>query len=121
MDNEAGLEHLSRRTAYRIDHLIVVVNDSRLSIDCAGRICHLIDGLGNDVRRRHYLVNAAREDRLEDIAQRMSGLGLEFLGVVPRDEDIEQAIANGQPLSQTGDGPAVSAVREIVKSMIGAG
>lgn len=45
MDNEAGLEHLSRRTASHVDHLLVVVNDNPLAIDCARRIDDLISGL----------------------------------------------------------------------------
>ena len=52
MDNEAGLEHLSRRTASKIHSLLVVVNENPLSIDCAERIEKLVRELKNEINKK---------------------------------------------------------------------
>ena len=114
MDNEAGMEHLSRRTASRIDHLIVVVSESPLSVDCAVRIDELVNDLGRDVRNKYFLLNAVREDRVETIRRKMAGSSLEYLGVIPRDEELDDAIFRGESVYSLGDTPAV---REIDKVM----
>ena len=82
MDNEAGMEHLSRRTAGRIDHLIVVVNESPLSIDSARRIDRLAGEIGRDVGKRYLLLNAVRPQRVEAIRRQMTDLGLAYLGAL---------------------------------------
>ena len=47
MDNEAGLEHLSRRTSVDIDSLIVVVNDNPISLNSAKRIQEITGDLNS--------------------------------------------------------------------------
>jgi len=115
MDNEAGLEHLSRRTASWIDHLIVVVNENPLAIDCAKRIDQLLDDLDRDVRHRHYVLNAVKEGREEAVRERLAALNLEYLGVVPRDDALEEAVFRGEPIDALDDSPAVRAVAEITR------
>ena len=115
MDNEAGLEHLSRRTASRIDHLIVVINENPLSIDCAKRIDELLNDLKRDVRHRHYVLNAVKEGREEAVREKVADLSLEYLGAVPRDDVLEEAVFRGDPVDTLDNSPAVRAVAEIMK------
>ncbi len=120
MDNEAGLEHLSRRTASHIDDLVVVVNGSPLAIDSARRIARLAGELHREVRRRYFLLNAVEEGRAAKVKQRMSGLELEYLGAIPRDEALEELADRGQPIDALANGPALNAIREVMQA-IGAG
>jgi CO dehydrogenase maturation factor len=120
MDNEAGLEHLSRRTTSRIDALVVVVNDNPLSTDCARRIDDLLAGLGRDVAHRYFIVNAARPDREAAVRERMAGLSQRYLCTIPHDAALEEAVFAGRPVGTLGDTPAVTAVRDAM-SKIGAG
>ncbi len=117
MDNEAGIEHLSRRTASKIDHLIVVVNDNPLSIDCAERIDELLADLDRDVTNKYFLINAARPDRVDALMEKMAPLSLEFLGSVPRDEILEKAIYDGESVSSLTDTPAINMINKIMKKM----
>jgi CO dehydrogenase maturation factor len=117
MDNEAGLEHLSRRTATRIDHLIVVVNDSPLSADSARRIDQLLGDLGREVGGKYFLLNAVRADRAAAVRERMAGTGLEYLGAIPRDERVEESAFRGESVYALDDSPAIGAVAEAMKKM----
>ena len=117
MDNEAGLEHLSRRTAAFIDHLIVVVSGSLLAIDSAKRIDRLLDDLDRDVRKRHYVLNAVAEDRAAAVTEKMSGLSLEYLGTIPRDDAIEEAILEGRSLYTLANTPAVGIIGEMMRKI----
>lgn len=115
MDNEAGLEHLSRRTAAFIDHLIVVINENPLAIDSAKRIDRLLDDLDRDVRNRHYVLNAVRADRVAAVMEKMSGLGLEHLATIPRDDAVEEAVLDGRSLYTLANTPAVEIIGEMMR------
>ena len=120
MDNEAGLEHLSRRTASKIDHLIVVVNENPLSMDCAERIDGLLKDLDRDVRNKYYVVNAVREERLAAVEERMAPLDLERLGVIPHDDALEDVIFQRRSIYELANGPVLETINGMMQT-IGAG
>jgi CO dehydrogenase maturation factor len=120
MDNEAGLEHLSRHTVSRMDHLVVVVNANPLSIDCAIRIDALLAELDRDVRNRYVVLNATPDDRVAAVKDRLAGTSFAFLGSLPMDAALEEAIFRGESVYTLGETPAVAAVREMMHT-IGAG
>lgn len=119
MDNEAGIEHISRHTASRVDHLIVVVNENPLAMDCAQRIDVLLTDLKRDIRNKYYLLNAVRDDRVETVRNRMNDLRLEYLGSVPRDETIENLVFDGKSIFVLDNGPATRAIHEIMQRIGG--
>jgi CO dehydrogenase maturation factor len=118
MDNEAGLEHISRRTAAHVDHLIVVVNSSSLAIDCARRIQQLLASLKNEVRRKYVLINDAGEERAAAIRQRLESIGFEYLGHLPHDDALEQQVFNGQSLFELNGTAATTKMDEILKKLM---
>ena len=119
MDNEAGMEHLSRRTASRIDHLIVVVNENPLSIDCATRIDKLLKDLDRDVRNKYYLLNAVREDRAATVKEKMADLSLVCLGAIPRDEALEEAIFRRESVYALDNCPAIREIDQVMQKIGG--
>lgn len=118
MDNEAGLEHISRRTAAHVDHLIVVVNSSLLALDCAQRIQELLASLKNEVKRKYVLINDASEDRAAAIRHRLEPLGFEYLGHLPHDEALEQQVFDGRSLFELNSTPATCKMDEILKKLM---
>lgn len=119
MDNEAGLEHLSRRTASDVDHLIVVVNSSTLAVDCARRIMELVADLKNEVRARHFILNNVPEGRVTALRAKVEALGLNYLGHIPHDEALEEAVYTGQSLfTLNGDNPAVRNMNAIMQKLM---
>ena len=117
MDAEAGLEHLSRRTASRIDNLVVVVNENPLSIDCARRIADLLPTIKNAVGRKLLVMNCVREDRIEIVKEKVAGLGMEYLGCIPYDAALEELVFNGESIYKLDGSPAVLKIDEIMKAI----
>jgi len=102
MDNEAGLEHLSRRTTQDTDLLLIVSDSSVRGVMTAGRIGELVKELSLNVKRMVLIVNRVQDGTSGDMSllQAIERQGLEFVGFVPADELIFEYDLNGQPLIQ---------------------
>jgi len=59
IDNEAGMEHLSRRTTRATDALFIVTDGSKASMDAAGRISALADEMGISIGDKALVMNMA--------------------------------------------------------------
>ena len=118
MDNEAGLEHLSRRTTAHVDHLIVVVNNSPLAVDCARRIHEVITSLKNEVLHKHILFNGVSERRIEQLKLQLTQLGFNYLGCLPQDDAVEEQVFSGKSLYELNGTAATSKMDEIMKRLM---
>jgi len=117
LDNEAGLEHLSRRTTTNVDSLIAVINENPLSIDCARRIDVLLKEIPNAVRRKYYLINRVPDDRIEAVREKAAGLDMECLGALPHDAELERLIFAGESVYGLNGTPAASRVDMIMEQI----
>lgn len=117
MDNEAGLEHLSRRTTAHVDHLIVVVNSSPLAVDCARRIHEVITSLKNEVKHLHVLFNGVPDDKMAVLTEKLRPLGMNILGNLPHDEAVEEQVFTGKSLYELNGTPATRKMDEIMKKL----
>jgi len=118
MDNEAGMEHLSRRTTSKVDHLIVVANESPLSLDCARRVARLLGSMDREVHEKYVLFNAVRADRLDALTRQITDLGLAILGNIPPDPSLEQALIDRTSLYDLHDSPAVAEMNRIMAKLM---
>jgi len=102
MDNEAGLEHLSRRTTRDTDLLIVVSDPTARGIMTGGRIHGLTEELALRVKRTMLIVNRAPdgEEEKQKLLQLINRQGMEFAGFVPEDPLIFEYDLQGKPLIQ---------------------
>ncbi len=102
MDNEAGLEHLSRRTTQDTDLLLIISDSSVRGIMTAGRIGDLVKELRLNVKRSVLIVNRVQDGTCEDEAlqQAIKQQNVEFAGYVPADDLIFEYDLNGRPLIQ---------------------
>lgn len=100
MDNEAGLEHLSRRTTQDTDLLLIITDSSVRGIMTAGRIGDLVKELKLNVKRVVLIVNRVQEGTSDDPSLRhaIEQQGVEFAGFIPADELIFEYDLNGKPL-----------------------
>jgi CO dehydrogenase maturation factor len=108
IDNEAGLEHLSRRTSRLADILIVVSDASKVGLKSAQRINELALQLKFEVKKRYILINRfSRRVKNEVIKE----TGLEYLGSLPQDALIEELSLNGGSIfSLKKDAPILAAL-----------
>lgn len=118
MDNEAGIEHLSRRTTAHVDHLIVVVNNSPLAVDCARRIHEVITSLKNEVLHKYVLFNDVSENRIEQLKLKLQPFGFDYLGCLPHDSAVEEQVFNGKSLYELNDTPVTRKMDEIMKKLM---
>jgi len=115
MDNEAGLEHLSRRTASNVDGLIVVVNANPLALDCAERIDILTEEFSNKIRRKFILINNVTEPKnIPVLEERIKGMSMEYLGCIPHEAEIEDCIFHGRSLFSISENDAVQRINGIM-------
>lgn len=95
IDNEAGLEHFSRRTTRFADILLVVSDATSVGLKAAGRISDIIKELGIKTKNKALLINRWEK---EIDQQKLNGMDLDYLGNVPADELISKISLNGSSL-----------------------
>ena len=93
VDNEAGLEHLSRRTTRSADLLIVVSDASSIGLKSAKRIIELVGALKFEVKKSFLLINRFNKDMLK---HKIKETGLDHLGNLPREPQIEKLSLQGR-------------------------
>jgi CO dehydrogenase maturation factor len=114
MDNEAGLEHLSRRTTANIDVLITVVNDNPVSLQTAKTIDTITGDLKNSVRSKYVVTNMVAEERREMMKRRIEEAGLIHFCDVPYDTAIVDAVFDGKSLADIGETPVMDCIEKII-------
>jgi CO dehydrogenase maturation factor len=119
MDNEAGLEHLSRRTTRDVDALVVVVTDNPLSIASAERIQAITEALDNRIRRKFVVTNAVKEAHKAEIRERLRSFRLEYLTDIPYDPQLEETIFRGEPLKKLDGSPIMNSIAAIIDAVGG--
>ena len=119
VDNEAGMEHLSRRTTNDVDCLVVMMNPTLPSFRAAKRILDLSTELPVRIGRRMLLVNRVGPQGVEEVITReVAELAAERLPEVPQDDCVEQAGASGRSVfALSAETPALSAMNEIAKTL----
>lgn len=117
VDNEAGMEHLSRRTTNDVDVLVVMMNPTLPSLRAAKRILALSNELPIRIGRRMVLVNRVGPQGAPEVIDReLDGLAAERLPDVPQDDQVEQAGAAGQDvLALPAQTPALAAMRKVAE------
>jgi len=119
MDNEAGMEHISRLTTNNIDLLIAVSDASRRGIQAASRIIHLSEELCLNIGQKVLVVNQAGEGRRESLDAAASDFGLEIAGIVPENSGIREFDLHGKPtIALESENEAVKAANEIFDQII---
>lgn len=119
LDNEAGMEHLSRRTTNDVDFLIAVSNPSMPSLRAVTRIMQLSRELPINIKHRMMLVNRVGPNSpMEVVEKELGPVEAERLPDVPNDETVERAAAVGQDVFTLDEqNPALIAVRNIVERL----
>lgn len=101
VDNEAGMEHISRGILPKVDTVLLVSDSSRRGIQACGRIYELVKELKLNPTQIKLLVNRAPGGVLSDgVKEEIAKTGMDLLGVLPQDETIYEFDGEGKPTSQ---------------------
>ncbi len=110
VDNEAGMEHISRGILPKVDYIILVSDCSRRGVQAAGRIAELTRECGMKPKKMGLIINRAPGGELnEGTREEVEKQGLELLGVVPQNEAVYEYDCEGKPTVEL---PADSPVRK---------
>jgi len=117
IDNEAGMEHLSRRTTHKVDLLLIISDPTVRGVRTAQRIDALVKELDLDVDRHALVINRVSGDEGTGLRKLAEGLGLTVAGLVPQDHNIFQFDLEGRGIVDLpGDSVAVKAIYGILDS-----
>lgn len=121
IDNEAGMEHLSRRTTRDVQHLIVVSDATQRGLTAAGRIAAIRNELDICVENAYLVVNRAPliDGELPAALQAfIDKMDIPLLGIIPADEELVRYEFSGRPLIELGeDSPVYQAVVKMMDKL----
>ncbi len=119
MDNEAGMEHISRLTTSNTDILLVISDTSRRGIQAAIRINKLAKNLNIGVGKSYLIINQAKNGLPEAVSNILNDEDLELAGTIPMDNTIYDYDLNGQPtIEMSENSKSVKAAFEIFEKII---
>ena len=137
VDNEAGLEHISRGTLPQGDLLLLISDCSRRGVQAAGRAARLAEDLKLKFKSMKLIINRAPCGGLASggelstggglapcsslapgILEEIDASGLDLLGVLPQDDAVYRYDSEGLPVADIpADSPVKAALREIVAKL----
>ena len=98
IDNEAGLEHVSRGTLPHVDTMLLISDCSRRGVQAVARIKEMVDDMGLNPGQMGLIINRAPEGKLDDgIKEEIEKHGLQLFGVLPHDEAVYRCDCEGTP------------------------
>jgi len=119
MDNEAGLEHLSRGTTEHIDHLVITSDHSIKGARTVGRILELIAELKLDIRHKSVIVTRSPGHIEPVVVAELEKVGARPLAAIPADEQVMQFDLDKKSLLELPDNSiAVAAVEKIMDRIL---
>ena len=120
IDNEAGVEHLSRRTTRDVEHLLVVSDPTQRGIVTAERIAALRNELDINVKNAYLILNRLPGEMPPPLQERIDAMDIPLLGVIPANEELTTFEFSGRPLVELGDeSPIYQTVASMMKEILG--
>lgn len=136
IDNEAGMEHLSRRTTRDVDVLLLVTDPTQRGLIAAQHMRDMVPELEIGVGHTYLVINRLRdvgsggkgpetviEHPIENtgklprpLSEAVARSGLELVGTVPEDLTMAEFEFTGRPLVEL---PAETAVYQAVRGIAG--
>ena len=119
IDNEAGMEHLSRRTTRDVQHLLIVTDPTLRGLVAAERIIEMHTRLNINIENAYLILNRVIGEPPEVLINKINKLNVTYLGAVPADEELMTFEFEGKPLVNLGDeSPVYKAVAEMMDRIL---
>lgn len=119
MDNEAGMEHISRLTTRNVDILLIISDTSRRGLQSAIRINELAKKLNIGVGKSYLIINQVKEELPDAVLSILKDDGLELAGTIASNNTIYEYDLKGQPTIEIPeDNKALKEAFEIFEKII---
>ena len=119
IDNEAGMEHLSRRTTRDVQHLLIVSDPTQRGLVAAQRIADMRRELDINVENAFLILNRLPGVIPAELQAFVEKMDVPLLGTIPADENLSMFEFSGRPLVELGDeSPVYQAVEEMMQKIL---
>jgi len=119
VDNEAGMEHLSRRTSGKVDTLYLVTDYSLRGLRAVKRIHSMLSSLKLDVGNLGIVVCRGPLELGEAFTREAEEIGVSIAAVIPDDPALlEYDMEKKSLLDLPDDSPSVIAIDQMLKSTV---
>ncbi len=114
IDSEAGLEHISRRTAHDVDIMLVVTDASARGLNTAKRVAELAKELRINFGNILVVANKVSDDTREIVDKQAREFGLQVAGYLPFDSIVAKNDAMAIPIWELPeDNPVITAAKQV--------
>jgi CO dehydrogenase maturation factor len=108
VDNEAGMEHMSRLVTQDVNHLFVVSDGTARGILTAGRILDLVGELNLNIGHTYVIINRVQPGRLDEVRKLTGERKIEVAAMIQDDSGLFTLDAEGGNIfSLDGDSQAL--------------
>ena len=119
MDNEAGMEHLSRRTTQNVDELLLVSDHTVKGLRAVARVRDLVAELKVGVKRESVIINRVPGEIDPLLQAEMDKLSITPAAIIPVDEEMMRYDLEQKPLFELPDtAKAVTAVNDMMDKLL---
>ena len=116
IDNEAGMEHLSRRLVRNIDMLFIISDSTVIGTRSAARISQLVAELDIKVKDKSLILNKTKGNAKE-LKDEIDKSGLNLKATLPLNKELEEASIKNRPIFDLSDkNPVLNSVRELLSN-----
>lgn len=119
IDNEAGMEHISRLTTKNVDILLIVSDSSRRGLQAAIKINDLAKHLNIGAKKSYLVINRVKDAPSEIDLDIISKDGLELAGTIPENNTVYEFDLKGRPtVEMPEDNEAIQAAYKIFDRIV---
>jgi len=116
VDNEAGMENLSRRIVTKVDLLVMVADPSKRGLDTLKRLHEVTSEMEIEYDKLALIINRMRRDELPEYAATLKNrTGADILIGIPDNEELADFGENGQSLA---DLPDENRVNQLIDGLL---
>jgi len=119
IDNEAGMEHLSRRTTRDVQHMFIVSDPTQRGLVAAQRIADMRKELDINIENAYLIVNRMQGEMPPALKEFVAKLNIPLLGTIPANNELSEFEFSGKPLVELGDeSPVYQSVAEMMQKVL---
>ncbi len=119
VDNEAGMEHISRRTNGDLDYLLLISDPTLKGVRTCKKLEDLVIKLGLKVKNLHLLINRVGKEPPRQVMAEVERLKLNLLGLIPEDQNLVDYELSGISLLDSDEkSPAVAKLSNILGPLL---
>lgn len=120
IDNEAGMEHLSRRTTRDVQHLLIVSDPTQRGLVAAQRIAQFRKELDIRIENAYLIINRLPNGDLpQELKASLANFDIPLLGIIPANSELTMFEFGGKPLVDLNDdSPVYQAVAGMLKKIL---